>query len=49
MFLRLFFICCGSFDPFHYKLVAIDFVVVLHYFLICLLFVVFAYCVFLRI
>jgi hypothetical protein len=46
MFLLLFLICCGPFDPFHYRLVAIDFVVVLHYFLICLLFVGFVYYVF---
>jgi hypothetical protein len=33
MFLLLFFICFEPFDPFHYKLVAIDVVIVLYYFL----------------
>ena len=49
MFLQLFWICCGSFDPFHYRLVAIDFVIVLYYVLVCLIFVGFVYCVFRRI
>jgi hypothetical protein len=41
MFLLLFFICFEPFDPFHYRLVAIDYVIMLCCFLMCWLFVEF--------
>jgi hypothetical protein len=47
--LLLFLICFISFDPFLRRLVAIDFVVILCCFVICLLVVVFDLYLFLRI
>jgi hypothetical protein len=47
--LQLFWICYLSIDPFVHRHVAIDFVVVLSRFVVCLLVDVFGLCLFLRI